>query len=252
MSNLKWRCPPQFPQLHYGEVHIWRAFLHGTADFLSGAMSILSEEEKTRAERFVQEQHCRRFIVAHVALREILSRYLKIPPTDICFSKGPHGKPFLVGSSLDLKLQFNASDSHELALYAITKDYEVGIDVEHTARAIDVESIAQRFFSKEEVQQLIGLPEEKRLAGFYYCWTRKEAYIKMIGDGLAFPLHRFVVSLQPEVGMNALLQVDDDSELVKKWSLGSILSAQGYSAALAVKGKVDCIQYFDWNSPSSS
>jgi len=241
MDPIHWQTTQSAPPLEPDEVHVWRVFLDWPQAMLHQALSILSPEEKKRAERFVLDLHRSQFIVSHAALRHILSRYINQPAAVINFTQGTHGKPYL----LQPDVQFNMSDSKQLALYAITKNREVGIDIEWMRPDIDRMGIAKRFFALQEQQQLRALPQAQQLTGFYQCWARKEAYIKVIGQGLSFPLANFSVSLQPD-GFNNLLSVNDDTEEVKRWSLGSIAVAEGYAAALAVEGEISKIHYFDW------
>lgn len=227
--------------LEKSDVHIWQINLNESQLQLHKAFSVLSEKEKTRAQRFVKEEHRLRFIAAHVGLREILSYYVGVPPQEIDFYQNAHGKPYL---RQDSTIQFNMSDSHELALYAVTLQQEVGVDIEWMRPNVDIKGIARRFFSPAEREALLALPEDRQLEAFYRCWTRKEAYIKVIGQGLSFPLDGFEVGLEPE-GMQNLLSVKEDIQAARRWALGSLPAPGGYAAALAVEGSVGPIHYFE-------
>jgi len=157
----------------------------------------LVPDERQRAERFRFERDRRRFIVAHGVLRDILGRYLKCSPAQVSFSYNQYGKPALAQESEAIGLRFNMSHSHEVALYALTRAREVGVDVELLREDFASLEIAERFFSRSEVALLNSLAPELRTDGFFNCWTRKEAYIKALGEGLSHPLDRFAVSLAP-------------------------------------------------------
>ena len=86
-----------------------------------------------------------------------------------------------------------------MALYAFTLGCELGVDVEQLRKLDDPESIARRFFSPGEASELLSLKPEERGPAFFRCWTRKEAYVKAIGDGLTIPLDCFQVTLLPGV-----------------------------------------------------
>ena len=92
-------------------------------------------------------------------------------------------------------MRFNISHSGGLAVFAFTLDCEVGVDVEEIRELKDLAEIAARFFCAEETAELMSLPADQRTAAFFRCWTRKEAYIKAIGDGLSAPLDGFAVTL---------------------------------------------------------
>ena len=125
------------------------------------------------------------------------------------------------------------SHSHELALYAIACNREVGVDVEWMRPQVAHEQIAARFFSLEEQEALVQVPTEERRAAFYNIWTRKEAYVKARGDGIAAGLGTFAVSLGAEA---ALLRSDEGRDEVERWKLMALKLADGYVAALCGAG----------------
>lgn len=233
-------------KLEQNDVHIWRAHLDWPKDKFDAAFQLLSEEEQARAERFVIEQHRDRYIASHAVLHQILSLYVNCPPEKLQFQQNDHGKPYIANLPLGLNLQFNMSDSHDYALYGLRLDDEVGVDLEYMKSKIRAEEIAKRFFSPDEYRALLDLPPSERLEGFYRCWSRKEAYIKAIGQGLSFNLSRFSVSLKPD-GLNCLLEVDGSAELARQWRLGSVSAPEHFQAALAVEGEVRKIKNFDWS-----
>lgn len=231
------------PSLVEGDVHVWRAFLDWSTDKIEKEVMILSPEEKARADRFVYPEHRERYITSHAILHSILTLYSPELTSPLRFRYSDHGKPYLVDNP---SLQFNLSDSRDIALYAITLNREVGIDIEYMRNNIHVEGIAQRFFSPEESAALQTLPSNERLEAFYRIWTLKEAYIKVIGQGLSFPLDRFTTN-PSAAGKDGLLTVDGDAERAKRWSLCSIPSTEGYMAALAAEGPINRILYFSPN-----
>jgi 4'-phosphopantetheinyl transferase len=129
-------------------------------------------------------------------------------------------------------VRFNASHSGGLALFAITLDREIGVDIEHVRPMRDLEGIAARFFSTRETADLMSLPEDQREEGFFRCWTRKEAYIKAIGDGLSVPLDSFAVSLEPGEAAR-MIQLGGSAGRAAAWSMHDLVIAPGYAAALA-------------------
>jgi 4'-phosphopantetheinyl transferase len=234
------RChDPFFPTsrlaLSSDDVQILYASLEQPATLVCQLAQVLSDDERGRAERFHFERDMRRFTVSHGLLRIILGRYLGVEPGRLCFHYGTHGKPYLSPRSVHLPLQFNLSHSHELVLYALTLDRQIGVDVEYVRPIQDMEQIAARFFSPPEYAALCSLPESQKLEAFFNCWTRKEAYIKAIGDGLVHPLDRFQVSLAPGEPAR-LLSVEGAPEEAERWVLRSLTPVHGYIAALAVEG----------------
>jgi 4'-phosphopantetheinyl transferase len=199
----------------------------------------LSTDEQGRAARYYFLRDQQRFIVARGSLRAILSMYLPLEANRVRFRYSPHGKPELdtaVGSARD-KLQFNMTHSEELALCAISCARRVGIDVERIRSGFASSRLAEGFFAPREVAALRSLPPPDQERVFFTCWTRKEAYLKARGEGLIMPLDAFEVSLLPEAAP-ALLRTPADPAEVTRWSLFELDVGPGYSASLAVDGRV--------------
>lgn len=119
---------------------------------------------------------------------------------------------------------------------AFTRLREIGVDVEQVRGNSDLDAIARRFFSGREQSELFALPEEERVAAFFRCWTRKEAYIKATGDGLSLPLSQFDVALAPGE-KNALLATRPDESEAERWLMQEVPAGAGYVAALCVRGR---------------
>ncbi|WP_419420939.1 4'-phosphopantetheinyl transferase family protein [Legionella sp. D16C41] len=151
--------------------------------------AILNEEELTRAKRFYFPKHQRRFAVARMMLRFILSRYLPIAPEAINFSYNHYGKPSVAN---DQQLEFNISHSDELAILAIGQNSPLGIDVEFFS-ARPYQGIAKHLFSNQEQEQLAQLPNYFKPLAFFTIWSQKEAFIKTCGLGLSYPTEQFSV-----------------------------------------------------------
>ncbi|WP_341731080.1 4'-phosphopantetheinyl transferase superfamily protein [Microcoleus sp. EPA2] len=223
------------------DIHIWRVNLDRPPSPIQNLAQTLCDSELQRAERFRFDRDKNHFIVGRGALRAILSRYLKVDPNLVEFSYGPCGKPE-IAANLDSTLSFNLSHSQGLALYALTRSRQIGVDIEKIRPVPQMESIAERFFSPQENTAFKTVSAEEKLAAFFNCWTRKEAYIKAIGDGLSFPLHRFSVSLTPgeparllDVELDALGDSFAARTAPNLWYLKALIPAPNYLAAIAVE-----------------
>lgn len=228
------------------EVHVWRAALDQPAISLKKLTQTLSRDESMRADRFYFDRDRKRFIVGRGMLRNILSLYLRTEPRLLRFSYGAYGKPYLVGRAGEETIRFNLSHSHELALYGFTRGREIGVDLEYIHDVPEFDQIAARFFSESENAVLDTLPSNEKQEAFFNCWTRKEAYIKAIGNGLAHPLDQFDVSLAPGEPAR-LLKVDGDVQEAGRWSLKSLMPAPGYVAAIAIEGHDWRLQQWRWS-----
>jgi len=217
--------------LREGEVHAWRVPLERSDAELLRLRGTLSIEETARAERFYFQRDRDAFVATRGMLRELLGRYLRRSPAEIAFEYGPYGKPDLRKASPPLPLNFNVSHSHGLALMAFSLGRRLGIDVESIRPEVAGEEIAERFFSPREVAELLSLPPEMRAEGFFLCWTRKEAYVKAIGDGLQIPLKSFHVNLTPSEPERL------ESADSVRWTLRSLRPRAGFVGALVAEGK---------------
>lgn len=229
-----WSEPPESLSLAAGEVHVWRVELEQPDHVLEKFRETLEEHELDRADRFHFEKHRRHFVAGRGALRQLLAQYLDTNPEQVRLSYGAYGKPALDGEHKDSSLRFNMSHSHEVALFAFTENREVGVDVEHIRADFASEDIARRFFSRREVETFNTLPQHDQVAAFFRCWTRKEAFIKVIGLGLSQPLDQFDVTLGAEQPA-ALLWVNGDD--ASRWSLYDLDVGGDYAGALAVEGR---------------
>jgi 4'-phosphopantetheinyl transferase len=229
-SNL---CSPS-----YNEVHLWLANLDVPIERVRELATILSPDERARAERFYFELHRNRFIVSRGGLRTILGRYLNIKPDRVEFEYSSRGKPKLADSCGAEQLRFNVSHSQDLALYGFSCDRAIGVDLEYLRAIDDVQKIAQRFFSTQESAIIDSLPEDERIAAFFRGWTAKEAYLKATGDGLAGSLEAPEVSLEPGEPVR-LLALDGDSQAAARWHLHSFIPAVDYIATVAIEGDLN-------------
>ena len=224
------------PELAAGEVALWQAGLDDPAQPLAALWATLSDDERARAERFRLERDRRRFAVCRGLLRALLAPLTGQAPAELRFRYGAQGKPALDAPGDGGLLRFNVSHSDGVAIYAVTRGREVGVDLEHVRPVRDVEQIAERFFSTPECEALRAVPPPAKLCAFFTCWTRKEAYVKARGEGLGYPLDRFAVTVTP--GGPAVLSPAGgaDERETAPWSLTGLRQPEGYVAALAVEG----------------
>jgi 4'-phosphopantetheinyl transferase len=211
---------------------------------LAAPLSRLSPDESRRASRFHFERDRRRFAAARGVLRELLGRYLGVDPSALVFSYGPQGKPALASPWKGLR--FNVSHSGGLALLAFSTDHEIGVDIEQERPVPEMDSIAERHFSPRESAELRLLEERERRRAFFHCWTRKEAFVKAVGDGLSHALDAFDVTLAPGEPAR-LLRVAGDPEAGRRFRLEGLEPAEGFAAALAVLGRPTRVACFGWD-----
>ena len=211
-------------------------------------IALLSKEERARAERYHQDRDCHRFIMRRGILRKILACYLDLPADQLIFQINKYGKPFLIDRIGDQSFFFNCSHSNGLALYAFSKSYEIGIDVEHIHPISDMDNIVNHSFSLPERLEFNSLRPEFHPHAFFRGWTCKEAFLKAVGKGLNSGLECIQVTLDPRQEAR-LRSIDLDSIKTTDWSLETFEPMPEYIAALIMESKgdrFDC-NYMKWN-----
>ncbi len=231
-------APPR-PYPASGTLHFWTIDLRADDADVSRLFATLDEQERHRANRFATSSLRRRFIVAHAALRQILSLYLGVPARSVTTARTASGKPGLVGSPLG----FSLAHSRDLAVCALATDRRIGADVEALRIVEDADDLVRRYFSEDEARQYMRLPLPDRVRAFLTMWTRKEAFVKATGEGLSRPLDSFSVS----AAWNAprLLSVKD-GENAGDWSMETLEAAPGYVASVACDGPVLSVLRLAW------
>ncbi len=230
-------------QLSADEVHVWRVPLEVLAADLVGLATILSAEDRDRAERFKSPDARRRFIVAHAALRSLLSRYLNTSSQEVFFVEGTHGKPSLLGSN-PTRLNFNLAHSGELALIAVTIGCELGVDVERLREVPHWQEIAGRYFHPAEVKEILACEADSHRIAFFQCWTRKEAILKALGTGLSHPLNMFHVPLDSSDNAWVGCPEQGTGQSVRCYLQPLTLEAE-YAAALACLNAERSVRLFE-------
>ena len=237
MSGEPWESAPVGLELARDEVHVWRIRLDRPAEVVARLGRTLAPEERAKAARFRFEKDRDHYTVGRGMLRAILGRYLEIEPARLEFRSEAYGKPALVvGEGQGEGLRFNLAHSHGLALLAVARAREVGVDVERGRAIENFERIIERFFSPRECSAFRVLPEDQKLAAFFRCWTRKEAYMKATGEGFSLPLDRFDVSLAPGEPAR-LLDVAGRPGEAARWSMRELEPGPGFFGTVMAEGE---------------
>jgi 4'-phosphopantetheinyl transferase len=239
-----WLLPPPSLTLAPGTVHVWRAPLDRPADECRRLGESLSTDERERAGRFRFDHHRARYVVCRGLLRALLARYLGVAAGEVRFSYGEHGKPALAAPA-GSALEFNVTHAEGMALFAVTPDRALGVDLEQVRCPADLPALVQSVFSGNEQAVFHGLPASQRLEAFFRCWTRKEAYMKAIGQGMALPPELIDVTLSPGVPAR-LLAVRGEPLDGTRWLLVDLPPWPGYAAALAIEGPIGRLGCWDY------
>jgi 4'-phosphopantetheinyl transferase len=245
-NEIVW--PPSRDGLRLGasDVHVWAAHLDLPSGAQQGLAALLSRDEQGRAAKFRVESHRNRFIAGRAILRSVLAKYLLCAPDLLQFGYSPQGKPSLAAQFAESGLWFNLAHSEGMALIAVTRLGPVGVDVEHIRPIEEADELVERFFSARENALFQALPASQKNIAFFNLWTRKEAWLKGTGEGIAHSLSRVEVTFLPGEPAK-LLRVPDSSQSRGGWVLHELLPAVGFVGALAISRSHSSICTFRFN-----
>ena len=222
------------PALEEDGVHVWLLPSQCPAPEMAMLASVLSAEERDRADRFVMPEHRVRFTAFHGLTRYILNAYGAGLPAELSFMAGPKGKPGLVTRD-GTALSFNLSHSADRAVLAISLEGELGVDIEAVRQIDQMQALARNTFAPAETAAILALPQAQQMEAFLTCWTRKEALIKADGRGMGVPLKEFEVTVDPAEPAR-LLRAEGRASTLLEFELNDLPALPGYKAALATTG----------------
>jgi 4'-phosphopantetheinyl transferase len=211
-----------------GHIIVWVAHISQAQASLHFLDAFLDGRDRERVARFRFPADKARFVLGRGMLRKCLGYYLEQAPETVELAFTNKGRPILVH---DERIQFSISHTQDLVALALTDGANIGIDLEAVSPHLDLVELAERVFSAEDLAIFQAHPAHEKLAAFYRAWTRKEAYLKARGEGIAEGLQQICVSMAPQ----EVLSVQDkrhDSE-TKEWHLVSLPLPGGYAGTVA-------------------
>lgn len=216
---------------------IFTAYLPSMNQDLEKLWKPLSDQEKTQAEKFINKPLRDRYVASHGLLRYLLSFYVGLKPHEIQYSVNPFGKPFLKKNSGDV--QFNMSHSKDYAAYIMALDCQVGIDIEWKDKNINFEEISDLVLSPGETNSFHKLTPEEKFQTFYDIWSRKEAIVKAVGEGLSYPIKAIEVMNSVD-NVKGCYTVNGNTFYCSK-----LHNPNDYAGAVALEYKVDKLIQID-------
>ena len=167
---------------HNQETHVWLHTIHFDDPFLKEAPYLLSTDEVARASRYHFEKDRRVYEAGHVLIRKILAHYTAKEASLLELTPIVNRKPELLNSPFSI--HFNISHSGNKILVAVSFLSDVGVDVEKIIPDFDIDGFAEANYHAHEVEQLGKLSDAEETDYFYRIWTRKEAWLKLTGEGV--------------------------------------------------------------------
>ncbi len=183
-------------------------------------VSQLTEAESERAASYLSWLHRKQYILSHFLLRKVIGQILGKNPLDILFIEAEKKKPALAGANQSLS--FNLSHAGGKILIGLNFDGEIGVDIEKEDPGFDYTAFAKEHFSDGEKRMLDQAGNDKAVKIFFKIWTRKEAWLKLTGEGLRDDL--FAVD------------VSDDKTGAEENTLICSLELEDYAISIATTG----------------
>jgi 4'-phosphopantetheinyl transferase len=224
-------------EIKKGEIHIWK-FTNYIIDVAAINQSVLSEDEKTKAARFIRPQDALKYITNHIFRRNILAKYLDKNPSDISYNFQHHGKPYIPNTLLT----FNHTYRNNYGLLAIANNTQVGVDIEYIKTLQDPKTFAAFSFSEQE-KAIIFANGNLNQEAFFTFWTFKEAFIKATGTGLNVDISKINLANFLHQDTNPMADYDNQSFTIKK-----LAAPEGYLSAYASMGKPLVCTEFDFTT----
>ena len=234
--------------LKKGQVHIWTlSATKRDKNKIAELTNVLGVDELKRANEIKHFQNKLEYQAAHILCRFMLSNFSNYVPSKWCFTKGEHGKPEILRDLNKKKIRFNISHTNGLVACAITRECDIGVDVEWLERSCLFQSIAKKKFSNSEFRYFEKTPPAEKRRIFFSFWTLKESYIKAIGQGLQKSLDSFALNLE-----NLQINFLNEDGHSKKWEFKLTNPTSNHLCALCVaKPNVGSISFnyqaLDWS-----
>lgn len=224
-----WQKTPDSLNISKDHIDVWLCDLKQLSGDINNFYSILSEDERQRADKLKVEDKKKQYIITRGALRQRLGLLTNIDPKDFVFEYLEHGKPVLANNHQCADITFNVSHSNDLALIAVAQKQSIGVDIEKINHESDHQALITRFFSKAEQAEFQTMPDANKARAFCACWTRKEAFIKAIGNGITYGLDKFDVTVNPE---NQAPEINMHKPSEETWSAFNLSINDEYMACL--------------------
>jgi len=217
------------------EAHVWviRPEVVRDAMTLDAAISLLSKQERAQCQRFRFAEDSHHYLVSHALVRNLLSKYIDLPPERWLFEKSEKGKPEIANTDVP-SIRFNLSHTKGLAACIVTASCDCGIDVEKIYARHNPIGVAKRMFSDAEYKAMLGLHGREQLEFFFTRWTLREAYVKARGIGISFPTRKLNFNIESSSDIHIEFQPDikDSSE---NWQLGLLPLTAEHITAVAIR-----------------
>lgn len=232
-------------RINENEVHIWLIDINEIINY-KGYEDLLDGNERIRGKNLLSEILRKNHIVSHYAARDILSNYLNVPLNQIPLTYTKFHKPFLIKNPL--KIEFNLTHSHDIALLGITKTFRIGIDIERMSPLQNQRDIEKLILSQKELTWLSKRDDQEKCEAFYRLWTAKEAIMKGIGEGFYFGTENIDLAMPDDLSDRISLTIQSCPKESPEWTVQNFIPHGEHMGALATKQPVHSLSQFQWKN----
>ncbi len=196
--------------------------------------ALLSEDELSRAMRFVFERDRSAFITTRAALRRLLGASCGAAPEAVELATDSFDRPHLaaVARLAAPNLDFNVSHSGSHAVIALSHIGRIGVDLEWHDRMHSLRDLEPVVMGSRERLLLASLTGDDHARAFFACWTRKEAIVKAIGVGLSYPVDTIDIPTLPRG--RAIEFKSEDGQI---WTVATVALEAGVTLSMALEGQ---------------
>ncbi|MCB1090676.1 MAG: 4'-phosphopantetheinyl transferase superfamily protein [Verrucomicrobiae bacterium] len=179
-------------------------------------------------------------------MRRLLSAFTGREPEAVVIEAEANGKPRLPGHSGSLR--FNLAHSEDRALYAFTREADIGIDFEDLGHESRITDLVRSICAASEISRIERLEESRKSRALIRLWTAKEAFLKATGTGLQVAPDRLEISAEILGGSKEPARVHwiDALDISSRFTLYPLPQCEekwGGSAAVCVGGKCDAPRF---------
>jgi 4'-phosphopantetheinyl transferase len=223
-------------------VDLWQGELGNDETLYQEYWGILGEAEQAYAGQLGTDLQRQRYLEVYGRLRKILAQTVNESPSKISIKKTEHGKPYLADCP---EVVFNLSHSANTLIIAVSRNCQLGIDIEHCKPRVNLQGLVDKCFAEEESAYWRALPEAQKMREFYRFWTRKEAFVKATGRGIALGLNQCAIN--PE-NPAEFLSIPKEYGHASTWSVRDIDTADDICGALVADTSISTIRMKDWEA----
>ncbi len=210
-------------------IHLWQGDIVGDETKYPNFWDILDQNEQQHAQAISNRNLRLNYVETHARLRILLADVVNAKPEQLCILRTEQGKPYLADYP---ELAFNLSHTANKFVVAYAYDHELGVDIEACKPRANLAALVEKCLAEEEQKYWLQLPELQQTEAFYRFWTRKEAFVKAVGRGIALGLNQCVVD--PE-NQNQFLRIPKGYGQTGDWLIQEIIMAAPFCGAIAAK-----------------